>query len=61
MTIPTECEKECAYGTCRGFPPCGGCCNCLSGCIVQYEEQCIQAEVRNEQTAEPAEEDGCKE
>ena len=32
------CKGTCAYGTCGGGPtPCGGCCGCLGGCTVQYE------------------------
>jgi hypothetical protein len=41
-----ECEKECADGTCRSMyygDGCGGCCGCLGGCRVGYEEQVEEA------------------
>lgn len=39
------CAKECAYGTCNAPGStlgCGGCCGCLGGCQVAYEESLPQ-------------------
>lgn len=36
------CGQSCAYGTCnapRTYYGCGGCCHCLGGCQVEYENQ----------------------
>jgi hypothetical protein len=41
----SACEDKCAYGMCsdegRVAEPygCGGCCGCLGGCQVTYEEE----------------------
>lgn len=37
----SACKDKCEYGTCGfGNPePCGGCCGCMGGCFVEYEEQ----------------------
>lgn len=36
-------EGPCEYGTCGGAPEwCGGCCGCLGGCIVAWEEELIR-------------------
>ena len=41
------CAHECADGTCADpgkTPQCGGCCDCLGGCQLGYEEQRAEAE-----------------
>ncbi len=41
------CAHECADGTCADpgkIPQCGGCCDCLGGCNLGYEEQRAEAE-----------------
>jgi hypothetical protein len=42
------CEKTCAYGECgvSGLPgeACGGCCGCRGGCVVEHEEQMVEAQ-----------------
>lgn len=38
------CVKQCAYGECSApgsYRGCGGCCGCLHGCQVEYENQQI--------------------
>lgn len=40
----SDCEDGCAYGPggCGGYPPqCGGCCNCIMGCVVQMENSWV--------------------
>lgn len=40
------CAHECADGTCADpgkTPQCGGCCDCLGGCQLGYEEQRAEA------------------
>jgi hypothetical protein len=34
-----DCTERCLYGICHGspWPGCGGCCGCLGGCQVEYE------------------------
>jgi hypothetical protein len=45
---PHACAGPCAYGTCRApgtMLGCGGCCGCLGGCAVEYEESLAAAVV----------------
>lgn len=30
---------DCYYGMCQSHPPCGGCCACLSDCILEEEQE----------------------
>lgn len=39
LRVP-ECEGWCQYGDCDGRQ-CGGCCGCLGGCQVAWENQQI--------------------
>lgn len=42
MDIDPLCAERCAYGTCmaaRTMYGCGGCCGCLGGCQVAYENE----------------------
>jgi hypothetical protein len=47
----TGCEQKCQYGTCGGFysysGACGGCCDCMSGCQVQYENAMVADSFKN--------------
>lgn len=39
-----QCKTECQAGTCRQTSyGCGGCCGCLGGCELGYEEQLAEA------------------
>lgn len=40
--LSTECETTCQAGECRHprtVDGCGGCCGCLGGCVLGFEEQ----------------------
>jgi hypothetical protein len=43
MMNEPNCDIECQYGMCREYPGCGGCCKCMGGCIVEYENGIIAA------------------
>lgn len=41
--VAAACTEQCVYGVCRKTMAdpygCGGCCNCLSSCQVEYEQR----------------------
>lgn len=38
----SPCVEDCTYGVCGAPTPCGGCCACFGGCVVEDEQQAAE-------------------